>query len=157
MTHTNQDIATEGAVAPIINANIVEMIALIDELIGIIVSENRQLSNSVPASLSQSIAHKARLGTKLEEFVEAVRSGQIVIAWAAPRLREQLTLSVAQLDATMVENMYRLRAAIDATRGRVDAVMRAIREQGESEGAYRANGRMLTMPSLAALTSGRLA
>ena len=151
MTH----IAASG-LSPI-DDNVARIIELIDDLIIIIGEENQELATGVPASLSRAMSDKATLGAQLERWVDDVRNGVIVVARAAPSLRKRLENRTAVLDRAMNENMARLRAAIEATRGRVDAVMRAIREQGETEGAYRANGRMQPGANITSIHSARLA
>jgi flagellar biosynthesis/type III secretory pathway chaperone len=153
MTHTNARAQAPGE----IDDNVIKMIALIDDLIAIIEAENCELGTGVPASLSSAIERKASLASQLEQWVDAVRNEVLVLGWAAPHLRKHLERQAAILDQAVNENMTRLRAAIDATRGRVDAVMRAIREQGEGEGPYRANGRAHGNSNIASIRSGRLA
>ena len=58
------------------------------------------------------------------------------------------------LQEKMDENVERLRAAIDATRRRVDAVMRAIRDQVAPSGSYQADGRMQTLAKSPSIQAG---
>ncbi|WP_449396444.1 flagellar protein FlgN [Devosia riboflavina] len=117
------------------------LIDLVDELIELIGAENRELETGVPSALSRSTAQKARLGAELDSWVRQVRLGQFNLAVATPALRQQLTARAEVLDEAIKENMVRLRSGIDATRSRVDAIMRAIREQTVREGSYDASGR----------------
>lgn len=126
------------------------LIGLVDELVELIGAENRELETGVPSALSRSTAHKAKLGAELDSWVRQVRLGQFNLAVASPALRERLTARAEVLDEAIKENMIRLKAGIDATRSRVDAIMRAIREQSVREGSYDASGRRAraaTMPS----------
>lgn len=117
------------------------LIDLVDDLVELIGVENRELETGVPSALSRSTSDKARLGAELDTWVRQVRLGQFNLAVASPALREQLTARAEVLDEAIKENMIRLRAGIDATRSRVDAIMRAIREQSVREGSYDASGR----------------
>lgn len=126
------------------------LIGLVDDLVELIGVENRELETGVPSALLRSTADKAKLGAELDVWVRQVRLGQFNLAVASPALRERLTARAEVLDEAIKENMIRLRAGIDATRSRVDAIMRAIREQSVREGGYDASGRRArtaTMPS----------
>lgn len=153
MTQNNARAAGPDA----IDDNVTKIIELIDDLIAIIDEENHELASGVPASLSSAVGRKANLASQLERWVDDVRSDVILLALAAPGLRKHLERRTAVLDRSMIENMTRLRAAIDATRGRIDAVMRAIRDQNEGDGPYRANGRVHGNSNIASIHSGRLA
>ncbi len=57
-------------------------------------------------------------------------------------LQEKVMGRIACLRASMDENMIRLRAAIEASQRRIDAIMAAIREQISDRSPYSANGRI---------------
>ncbi|QCK88677.1 flagellar protein FlgN [Phreatobacter aquaticus] len=116
------------------------MLALVDELIAVISDENSQLAQGLPASMSLSAARKAELAKEFEQWVADIRSRRIVLAHADQPLRARISEQTGVLQQGMDENVERLRAAIDASRRRVDAVMRAIREQIAPSGPYQANG-----------------
>lgn len=126
--------------APSADMDVTAMIILFDELEALISEENRLLRKGLPASISDSTMRKAELAGKLEDWVKAVQTHQIVIVNAAPSLRVELARRGTGLDAVMAENAIRLKGAIAAARRRVEAVMGAIREQGESTAGYGVNG-----------------
>jgi hypothetical protein len=57
-------------------------------------------------------------------------------------LQENVLRRIECLRTSMDENMIRLRAAIEASQRRIDAVMAAIREQISDSSPYNANGRV---------------
>jgi len=128
-----------------IDTTIEALIELIDELIALITAENRELETGVPSALSRATARKALLGAALDTWVRQVRLGEINLAFATPALRDHLTARAAVLDTAIQENMGRLRSGIDATRCRIEAIMRAIREQTIRESIYDATGRRARM------------
>jgi hypothetical protein len=140
-----------------VDAAVIQVTGLIDQLIEIIGNENRQLERGVPAPLSDVIALKVSLAGEFECWVAKVRDQSIAIDDVDPRLRAHLIKRVSVLAHDMDENVARLQAAIEATRRRIEAVMRAVREQTETGGPYHANGRMGSRPIRTALHSGRLA
>ena len=122
------------------DTDVAEILGLVEALIRVIDEENRQLATGLPASLSSAVADKGKLAVNLEAQVAAIRSQTISIADAAPLLRQQLAARSSVLSDAMVENTTRLRAAIEATRRRIEAVMRAVRDDATSNGAYNAGG-----------------
>lgn len=123
------------------DAQVRALIGLVDELVALVEAENRELESGVPSALSRATAHKARLGDELDVWVRKVQLGQVDLTVASPALRQRLTIRADVLDGAIKENMVRLKAGIDATRSRIDAIMRAIREQNVREGSYDASGR----------------
>jgi hypothetical protein len=57
-------------------------------------------------------------------------------------LQEKVLRRIECLRRSMDENMIRLRAAIEASQRRIDAIMAAIREQIADNSPYGANGRV---------------
>lgn len=136
------------------NQAVATMIDLVEELIAVIEAENRHLAMGAPASVSYSAERKTALAEELSRWTNAVRSETVVIAHADPGLRKRLLEHNAVLRRHMHENLDRLRAAIGATRRRVEAIMQAIREQvSQPPTGYGANGRMAGMRN-AASTQG---
>jgi hypothetical protein len=123
------------------NAVVEQVIALVDELSLVIAEENRILARGMPASLSASVVRKHELADAFEQWVKQV-TGQKLCAQSDDALRERLLVRVKALRVAMAENVTRLRAAIDATRRRIDAVMRAIRTEMSGSSPYGANGRL---------------
>lgn len=122
------------------DANVVAMIELLEQLSEVIGEENRHLQSGLPASMSGTISRKSMLANELERWVRAVKTNEIVIAKTSPALREKLVTGGVGLNNAMSENATRLKAAIAATRSRVNAVMYAVREQGQFAGGYCATG-----------------
>lgn len=127
--------------AQTIDDNVSRMIGLIEDLILIIEAENHELESGLPAAFAGATGLKGALSAELEMWVDKVRANQLVLDWATPELREKLSRRAGVLDHLVQENMGRLKAGIDATRYRVDAIMRAIREQSVREVSYDALGR----------------
>ncbi|RYE60836.1 MAG: flagellar protein FlgN [Hyphomicrobiales bacterium] len=123
------------------DTRLTELVGLIDELVALIDGENAYLESGLPSAVSRSTGRKAELGAELDLWVRQVRSGEVDLAIASPMVRRRLTERAEVLDEAIRENMVRLQAGIDATRLRVDAIMRAIREQTVREGGYDATGR----------------
>lgn len=147
-----QDVAPDE-----IDANVVRMIGLVQDLITVIGEENRLLASGVPASLSSSVSLKASLSLQLEGWTTGVHAQPLLLARASPHLRQELVEASTILSAAMDENITRIKAAIDATGSRVNAIMGAIREQAETDIAYRPNGTLGTIVRQPAPTAGRLA
>ncbi len=127
-----------------IDAMVVRIITLIDAMAEVIREDNALLAKGVPASLTDAVTRKASLAAELEQWTLAVRQRKLRLEQADPELRGWMTRRGADLQAEMNENVDRLEAAIEATRRRVDAVMRAMREQVTDHGSYQANGRVMT-------------
>ncbi len=128
------------------NEAVTAVIRLVDELLALIEEENRHLASGAPASTSSVIARKAALAEEFGKWVAGVRERQIVISEADSRLHARLRERSVLLRQRMHENVDGLRAAVAATRRRVDAIMRAIREQvTPPSNQYGASGR-LTRP-----------
>ena len=120
------------------------LIALIDNLIGIVNEENVELAKGLPASRLKQGDEKNRLAILFEQSVaEAV--GKAANLNVQDRvLREQLMDRILKLRVAMDENVMRLRAAIDASNRRIEAIMQAIREQIANVSPYGAGGRRVT-------------
>ncbi|WEK03289.1 MAG: flagellar protein FlgN [Candidatus Devosia phytovorans] len=118
------------------------MLVLVDQLIAVVTEENDALASGAPAALASTMRDKTRLGRELEHHVRLVRSG-IPLDPAAPlELRQRLVERGQALTAIMAENADRLRGALVSTRRRVDAIMRALRQQETRPGPYSNTGRL---------------
>ena len=124
-----------------VDAAVTTVIDLIDRLLETVAEENRHLARGIPASLSTSTARKNELAEEFEGWVARVTRNQISLSAADPAVRGRLLDRANSLRAGMDENVIRLRAAIDASRRRIDAVMQAIRTEMAAEAPYGANGR----------------
>ena len=123
------------------NAAVEHVIALVEELSLVIAQENQVLARGIPASLSASVARKHELADAFEQWVKQV-AGRRLCAHSDDVVRQRLLVRVQALREAMAENVTRLRAAIDASSRRVDAVMRAIRTEVAGASPYGANGRL---------------
>lgn len=116
-------------------------IALIDELVHVIECENETLGRGFPASLVGTTTRKNALGAAFEVWVMCVRSRTVDLSHCDENLRAQLVTRTKVLNEAVSENVGRLRAAIDASHRRLDALMRAIQEDVAQSAPYGANGR----------------
>lgn len=121
------------------------LVNLMGELTALLERENRALEAGLRTSMAfaaeRTHERKAELSATLETWVSRVRTGEINLASATPEMREQVTSRSQALDVVVKENMERLKAGIDTTRTRVEAIMSAIRDQATTEGGYDATGR----------------
>ena len=122
-------------------ARIERFIALIDEMILIVAEENSELALGVPAPRSKLLGRKIELAETFEKWVADVSSRKIGIADLDAALKSRLMERVGILQKIMDENVIKLRAAIEASQMRIDAVMRAIRERISVSAPYAADGR----------------
>ena len=122
------------------------MIQLIDELIAVIDDENAELARGLPASRLKQVDDKARLADVFERWVAECTSGSNVIHVQNRQLRDRLLDRILHLRGSMDENLVRLRAAIEASNRRIEAVMQAIREQLANSSPYGARGTRTARP-----------
>jgi len=123
-------------------SKIEDVIALLDELILVVGEENDWLAQGLPASRSKQIARKAELADYFEKCVENFTSCTSFIEVRDEALRTRFIERMQVLKAAMDENITRLRAAIQASQRRIEAVMNAIKEQVVNAPPYKANGRL---------------
>jgi hypothetical protein len=124
------------------NLTIENVITLIDELILVVGEENAWLAQGLPASRSKQIARKTELADYFEKCVENITSRVSFIQVNDEALRTRFTERMQVLKEAMDENIVRLRAAIEASQRRIEAVMNAIKEQVVSAPPYMSNGRL---------------
>jgi hypothetical protein len=127
-----------------VDAAVTDAIALIDQLVDVLSAENKTLSRGFPASLVDTTARKNELGEAFEQWVAAVREQRIDLSAADDALRNKMIARSQTLHVAVDENIGRLRAAIDASHRRLDAVLRAVREDMASTSAYGSDGRRQT-------------
>jgi hypothetical protein len=120
------------------------LIALIDDLIAVVASENAELAKGLPASRLKQVDEKTRLADLFEQWVRECAAGATVLYVRDLALREQLMERILRLRSAMDENLVRLRAAIEASNRRIEVVMQAIRQQIVSVSPYGAGGRQST-------------
>jgi hypothetical protein len=138
------------------NAAAAAVIALVEELIVVIDEENRHLATGAPASTSHLVQRKRELAEKFTQWVVGVRRRDIDFRDADPAVHKRLIESSKTLRKHMNDNVDSLRSSIAATRRRVDAIMRAIREQAApAPNQYGANARMAAARAPSPAGSGR--
>jgi hypothetical protein len=118
------------------------LIALIDELIAVVGAENMALAEGLPASRSKQIARKTELAEALENWVKDIAARKVSVQTSDEKLRSTFAERLQQLQAAMDENIVRLRAAIAASKRRIDAVMSVIRGQVSDNNPYTSSGRL---------------
>lgn len=135
---------TPGMTGSDVDAAVADAIALIDQLVDVLSAENKTLSRGFPASLVDTTARKNELGEAFEQWVAAVREQRINLGAADDGLRNMMIARSQTLHVAVDENIGRLRAAIDASHRRLDAVLRAVREDMAASSPYGSNGRPQT-------------
>lgn len=124
------------------SAALENLLVLLDELNAVVDEENKLLARGLPASLSTYTARKNELADEFEMWTKTIAANHLAL-WTADESRRATFLgAVARLHKAMDENVERLRAAIDASRRRIDAVMRAIKAEFRAASPYGANGRV---------------
>ncbi len=121
---------------------IAELVALIDALIEVVREENAALAIGLPASQSRHTELKTRLAVRFEAWVADVKARRLRLHSPDQALQDRFLGRIECLRLSMEENVIRLRAAIEASQRRIDAVMAAIREQISDVSPYAANGRV---------------
>lgn len=121
---------------------IAELIELIDALIEVVHEENIALAMGLPASQSRHTAMKSRLAEHFELWVGEVSARRVKLTTPDAALQARFAGRIECLRQSMDENVLRLRAAIEASQRRIDAVMAAIREQMSDVSPYGASGRI---------------
>jgi hypothetical protein len=119
-----------------------QLITLIEELICVVDQENRFLAEGLPASRSKQIMRKTELAATFESWVGEISSRKLSVHTGDEKLRSTFVERMAQLKLAMDENIIRLRAAIEASRRRIEVVMTAIREQVSDSHPYTSSGRL---------------
>jgi hypothetical protein len=123
-------------------ANIESLIALVDEMILIVAEENSALAKGLPASRSKLLGRKIELAALFEQWAADVSSKKVNISAKDHPQRSTFVERIQLLQVVMDENIIKLRAAIEASQRRIDAVMNAIRERISASTPYAANGRL---------------
>ena len=128
-----------AATRPDTDAKMVRIIALLDDLLTVIAAENSLLSSGLPASLAQSVERKSALASELDGWMGAIRSGEVAMGASDPANIATLVSRLQTLKTMMGENTSRIRVAMGATRRRIDAIMRALRDEPRQAGIYGAD------------------
>lgn len=138
----NRAIVTSPQLSPEAGCGLEHLIALIDELIAVVAEENAWLAQGLPASRSKQIGRKTELADTFEKWVGEIAARNISVQTSDERLRKKFAERMQLLKAATDENIFRLRAAIEASRRRIDAVMSAIRKQVADSNPYTPSGRL---------------
>jgi hypothetical protein len=128
-------------------SRIEDLIELIDCLIDVVTEENIALAMGLPASQSRHTARKLELSELFEKWVREVAMKNVLLSTPDRQLQAKVFQRLEQLRISMDENVTRLRAAIEASQRRIDAVMAAIREQMADNSPYGSNGRISAQPA----------
>jgi hypothetical protein len=123
------------------------LVELIDALIDVVTEENIALAMGLPASQSRHTERKLQLADQFEQWVKEVSMKHLLLHGCSKPLQLKVMDRIEKLRVSMDENMTRLRAAIEASQRRIDAVMSAIREQIADKSPYAANGRISGLPA----------
>lgn len=110
------------------NPKIVELDAIIDELIAVIDDENALLASGMPASLAATTGRKSNLASSIEACLKEIGAAGPV----TDEERAYLDLRVGFVQRLAQENLSRLAGAIGASRRRIAAVVAAVRDEGQS-------------------------
>ena len=119
-----------------------DLVELIDSLLDLVREENIALAMGLPASQSRHTERKLVLADQFEKWVVDVSMRRRLLSTPDKLLQEKVLRHIEALRSAMDENMTRLRAAIEASQRRIDAVMAAIRAQISDNSPYNANGRV---------------
>lgn len=120
-------LADPQGVAPVID--------LLEELHGLIATENSLLAGGLPASLARTVARKTQLASELDSWLEAMRSGALDKG-SEPEDLAQLVSRLQSLRVLMGENTLAIKRSMEATSRRIDGIMRALRDQPRQAGVY---------------------
>lgn len=134
--------STRHAVATTDGSRIKDLIELIDCLIDVVTEENIALAMGLPASQSRHTQRKQELADMFEMWVKEVSMRNLLLHTPNRPLQRNVLGRIDDLRCVMDENMTRLRAAIEASQRRIDAVMTAIRAQISDNSPYSAGGRV---------------
>jgi hypothetical protein len=137
------------------SARIEQLIDLVDELIDVVIEENEWLAKGLPASRSKQIARKVELADLLKQWTDEIQTQRVSIRTSDEKLQRKFKDRMDLLKVEMDENIVRLKAAIEASRRRVEMVMKAIRDQAKGSAPYTAGGRTSGPSSLTLGTNVR--
>lgn len=126
---------------PILNElAIADLMAVMEELIVVVQSENDLLHRGLPAALSDYADKKDHLTGRFADLSRGVLSSCTQELSDDEDLRQQIATTGQSLKSLTQENMRLLRGAMDATRRRINSVMSAIQAETTRQGTYGASG-----------------
>lgn len=147
---------TSHATSNRIGAAMDEAIALADEIVALANEENQRLASGRPTSLDDLLARKQRLVSEFSAFFRAFKQERDIMLLAPQDKFDALQQRVQILAHAMLENADNLNKAANANERRIDAIMKAIRdEQGQQNStAYGAQGQQATQHQPLSLKGG---
>jgi hypothetical protein len=134
VTHQAQVRQTETA-QPEPSGQVPRIIDLLEELHGVIGAENNLLAGGLPASLARTVARKTQLANELDGWLQLMRSGEFGKG-SAPEEIAELVSRLQSLRVLMGENSLAIKRSMEASRRRIDGIMRALRDEPTQAGIY---------------------
>jgi hypothetical protein len=126
----------QAAGAPIADPlGVAPVVDLLEELHGLIATENSLLAGGLPASLARTVARKTQLAGELDGWLEVMRSGAFGKG-GEPEDIAQLVSRLQSLRVLMGENTLAIKRSMEATNRRIDGIMRALRDEPRQTGIY---------------------
>lgn len=134
-------IGSAKSTLPAAESKLSQMVDLLDQLHEVVGAENRLLATGLPASLAQTVARKTELANQLDGWLDVMRRGELADEVSGPEALAVLVAKLHSLRALMGENTVRIKRSMEATRRRIDGIMRALRSDGSPSG-YGSDSRM---------------
>lgn len=119
---------------------VTSLMAVMHELTALLREENDLLRRGMPAQAAARTNRKVDLSNSYTELMMLARYRYLADIKADPGLREPLLAISHELDGLSRENLTRLEAAMQATRRRIESVMKAIKVQDRRNRPYGADG-----------------
>jgi flagellar biosynthesis/type III secretory pathway chaperone len=112
-----------------------QVIELLDELHQVVGAENQLLEAGLPASLAKTVERKTQLAAELDGWLEIMRRGELTDG-TDPENIARLVARLQSLRVLMGENSLHIKRSMEATRRRIDGIMRALRNEPRQIGQY---------------------
>nr|WP_321526930.1 hypothetical protein [uncultured Cohaesibacter sp.] len=153
MVHSERDIKR-------IENAIDNAIEVADELIRIAGEENLRLESGRPTSLDDLLVRKQKLASEFDSFFKRFKAEREVFLYASEEKFNNLQDRIQILAQSFMENASQLSRAMSANERRINAIMRAIRDDQDASAlpSYGAAGQgARSTPYAASLKGGRKA
>nr|WP_319515393.1 flagellar export chaperone FlgN [uncultured Cohaesibacter sp.] len=125
MVHSQRDVERiEQAIDKAIN--------VADDLIRIADEENQRLESGRPASLDDLLSRKQKLASEFDAFFKEFKAEREAFLYASEEKFNQLQDRIQILAQSFMENASNLNRAKSANERRINAIMRAIRENQDA-------------------------
>ena len=125
MVHSERDVER-------IESAIDEAIKVADELIRIAGEENQRLESGRPTSLDDLLVRKQKLAGEFDEFFKRFKAEREVFLYASEDKFNSLQDRIQILAQSFMENASQLNRAMSANDRRINAIMRAIRDNQDA-------------------------